>query len=153
MRSLIALLLLAGCAGAGSEGPSQAPATTPAVPSTAGPGPSGDINISRDTISVGAILSDSQAYLGRHQNVRGTCLGWRGPASGPPPSTRSHWQIGDETHALWVVGPMPAGCTGASGGLTTIRAYVTADTVPLRLVSHRSGASTSSKAGREDFRW
>lgn len=132
---LVALFLLAGCTGNGSEAPAPAAqAGDPATPETSGPGPTGGLAVARDTMSAADLLANPQRYLSSHQNVRGTCLGWGGPALGAQPSTRSDWQIGDSATALWVVGSLPAGCTGeGGGGVTTIRAYVAADTVPVRI--------------------
>jgi hypothetical protein len=112
IASVLALLL--GCNGR-RENALPAPAAPgsdmPAPPATEFPSPKKE-----DVLAVQDVLEDPIAYSERMVRVRGRCLGWNGPAAGPGPWTRSDWQLGNTEQALWIVGPLPPGCTGPEGG-------------------------------------
>lgn len=73
--------------------------------------------------------------VGREIDVTGRCLRIDSKAAfGPPPVTRSDWQLadaGDSTVAVWVSGARPADCdyAGSSASVLTVRATVAADSV------------------------
>ncbi len=79
-------------------------------------------------------LLTSPALTGRSVEVSGRCLGDSAPtiAKGSSPLTRSDWQLEDQGEAIWVSGPLPAGCTSttpaSAPGLVT--GTVAQDTVP-----------------------
>jgi hypothetical protein len=78
-------------------------------------------------------VADGAVEVGRSIRVRGTCTGYAHVlAAGPPPRTRSDWQLVDGDVALWVVGPYPDGCSGTvpSEAPGTYTMVVTADTLP-----------------------
>lgn len=83
--------------------------------------------------TVHALLT-TPALVGRTVEVNGRCLGYSAPtiARGAPPLTRSDWQLEDKGEAIWVSGPLPAGCTSTTPatapGLVT--AIVAQDTLP-----------------------
>jgi hypothetical protein len=114
MRTLlIAAAILAAChpGSNGSPAPSGSPLST----------------------TVHAVLT-TPSLVGRTVEVTGRCLGYASPtiAKGSPPLTRSDWQLEDRGEALWVSGPLPAGCTSttpapAPGPVTAI---VAQDTLP-----------------------
>lgn len=77
----------------------------------------------------------SSALVGRRVHVTGRCLGYgRAVAVGRPPRTRSDWQLEAEGVAIYVTGPLPAGCSATEGSNqpTTILAHVAEDTLPAR---------------------
>ena len=82
----------------------------------------------------GAQVLTTASLAGKAVSVTGTCLGYTVPtvAKGPPPVTRSDWQLEDQGEAVWVTGPLPSGCqaTMASAGAVTITAEVGQDTLP-----------------------
>lgn len=83
-----------------------------------------------DTLTVERLLGRPGEYAGRVVLVPGRCLGWNGPARGQAPVSRSDWQLGDDSTAVWVSAPYPAGCTGAEGGAhVVLRATVVVDTI------------------------
>lgn len=91
----------------------------------------------RDTVLLSMQVADilgSSALVGRRVQVTGTCLGYRVPpvAVGPPPSTRSDWQLESGGVAIYVVGQLPAGCspTAGSTSTTTIIGTVREDVLP-----------------------
>ena len=92
------------------------------------PAPSGDTT----EVTVHQVLV-SPSLTGTMVLVHGTCLGYAAPfvAHGPPPLTRSDWQLGDGGEALWVSGPLPAGCTSTTPATapTAVVARVAQDTV------------------------
>jgi hypothetical protein len=60
--------------------------------------------------------------------VRGRCLDKLHARSlGPPPVSRSDWQLASDTAAIFVSGPQPADCDGTS--LITIAAKLYVDTI------------------------
>ena len=83
--------------------------------------------------TVHAVLT-TPSLTGRTVEVNGRCLGYSAPtiAKGSPPLTRSDWQLEDQGEAIWVSGPLPAGCTSttpaSAPGLVT--ANVAQDTLP-----------------------
>ena len=85
-------------------------------------------------LSISSILR-STAANGTPVLVRGICLARAAHAAfGPPPRTRSDWQlraVTDSTVGIWVTGPRPAGCTPEQGGVGPIalRAMLESDTV------------------------
>lgn len=85
----------------------------------------------KDVLSVKELLQDS-SLAGRIVILRGTCLRHSaGQAKGSPPLTRSDWELGGGTEAVWVSGPRPANCSvekGASAS-NTVKGRVHADTL------------------------
>lgn len=109
-----ALLLLLGCNGRRENSlpaPEAPGPEMPAPPATEFPAPTKE-----HVLKIEDILQDPIAYSDRVVSVRGRCLGWSGPAAGPGPRTRSDWQLGGPERALWIVGPLPPGCTSTEGG-------------------------------------
>jgi len=77
----------------------------------------------------------SGALVGLRVRVTGRCLGYSKPvAVGGPPRTRSDWQLEADGVAIYVTGPLPAGCSPTEGATetTTIVAVVAEDTLPAR---------------------
>jgi len=60
--------------------------------------------------TVHAVVEAPDSIVGMTLRVQGNCAGWGGPAKGPPPLTRSDWQLTNDTVGLWVSGPLPQGC-------------------------------------------
>lgn len=86
-----------------------------------------------ESLTVASFL-DRSMEAGQRVQVTGTCLDQfhaRGSA-GPPPVSRSDWQLATGTKVVYVVGRMPAAC---SAGSLTITATVAIDTT---LVGGRS---------------
>ena len=85
------------------------------------------------SVTVHQVLTTA-SLAGKSVSITGTCLGYSVPtvAKGPPPVTRSDWQLEDQGEAVWVTGPLPSGCqaTMASAGAVTITAEVGQDTLP-----------------------
>jgi hypothetical protein len=78
-------------------------------------------------------LLSSDRDVGRMVRVSGQCLGYGKPvAEGMPPRSRSDWQLEDGGVAIYVTGPLPAGCSATAGATerTTIVARVAQDTMP-----------------------
>jgi hypothetical protein len=78
---------------------------------------------------------DSAGLVGKSVRVEGRCLRLGAAvAFGPPPVTRSDWELGGDGRAIYVVGPRPPGCpTDADAQSTTIiEATVRSDTLPPR---------------------
>lgn len=74
----------------------------------------------RDTVLLTVQVTDilgSSTLVGRRVQVTGTCLGYRVPsvAVGPPPRTRSDWQLESGGVAIYVVGQLPPGCSATEG--------------------------------------
>lgn len=70
--------------------------------------------------------------VGRTVTVTGRCLGYGTiRASGPPPRTRSDWQLAEGAAAVWVTGARPTDCSATEGSThdDTITARVAQDTV------------------------
>jgi hypothetical protein len=93
------------------------------------------VTTSPDTASVTvAQVIDSASLVGRTVSVTGRCLGYQVPAVaiGPPPLTRSDWQLEDGGVAVFVSGAYPAGCSATAGSTTptTVVALVAQDTLP-----------------------
>jgi hypothetical protein len=85
-----------------------------------------------ESLTVASFL-DRSMDAGRQVQVTGTCLDQfhaRGSA-GPPPVSRSDWQLASGTRVVYVVGRMPVAC---SAGSLTLAATVAIDTT---LVSGR----------------
>ncbi len=84
-------------------------------------------------VSVHDVLT-TPSLVGKAVEVNGRCLGYSVPtvAKGSPPVTRSDWQLEDKGEAVWVTGPLPAGCTATTPAesASTISATVAQDTVP-----------------------
>lgn len=84
-------------------------------------------------VSVHDVLTTA-SLVGKAVEVTGRCLGYSVPtvAKGPPPLTRSDWQLEDNGEAVWVSGAMPAGCTptAPAESASTISALVAQDTMP-----------------------
>jgi hypothetical protein len=111
-RVLLALTIVAGAAGC-------RPANSGATPEP-------------ERVSVHDVLT-KPSLVGHLVQVTGTCLGYSTPiAKGPPPRTRSDWQLEDAGEAVWVTGPLPEGCTATTPGSVPgpIRATVAQDTIP-----------------------
>ena len=94
-------------------------------------------------LSISSILR-STAANGTPVVVRGICLARAAHAAfGPPPRTRSDWQLGavsDSTVGIWVTGRRPAGCTPEQGGVGPIalRAVLESDTVTVLATAPRA---------------
>src|SRR5262245_57938622 len=87
---------------------------------------------SADTVhaTIGEIRS-SRELVGRVVRVTGRCLAWPGLRPiGPPPRTRSDWQLTDDTTAIYVSGSVPKACSDQS--LVTIVARVEEYNVAMR---------------------
>lgn len=94
------------------------------------------INVPRqkpDTSVTVAEIAGSGALVGKRVRVTGRCMGYSKPlAVGPPPRTRSDWQLADGSTAIYVVGTFPPGCSPTTGSSepVTIIGVVTEDTLP-----------------------
>ncbi|HKA58319.1 MAG TPA: hypothetical protein VKD28_06870 [Gemmatimonadales bacterium] len=89
-----------------------------------------------DTSVTVAEIAASGALVGKRVRVTGKCMGYSTPlAVGPPPRTRSDWQLADGSMAIYVVGTFPPGCSPTTGSSepVTIIGVVTEDTIPARL--------------------
>jgi hypothetical protein len=89
-----------------------------------------------DTSVTVAEIAGSSALVGRRVRVQGRCMGYSTPlAVGPPPRTRSDWQLENGGVAIYVVGDFPPGCSPTTGSTepVTIIGVVTEDTIPARL--------------------
>lgn len=75
------------------------------------------------------------ALAGKVVAVKGRCLGYSAPtvAMGAPPVTRSDWQLEEAGEAVWVTGPLVAGCSSTvpAESSSVIVALVAQDTVGL----------------------
>ena len=97
------------------------------------------INVPRqkpDTSVTVAEIAGSSALVGKRVRVTGRCMGYSTPlAVGPPPRTRSDWQLADGGMAIYVVGTFPPGCSPTTGSSepVTIIGLVAEDTIPARL--------------------
>lgn len=84
-------------------------------------------------VSVHDVLT-TPALVGKSVEVTGKCLGYTVPtiAKGSPPVSRSDWQLENGGEAVWVNGPLPAGCTATTPAesASTIAAVVAQDTMP-----------------------
>lgn len=84
------------------------------------------------TATVAGVLTGPDLN-GKSVRITGTCLGYRVPpvAVGAPPRTRSDWQLESAGQAIYVTGPLPAGCSATEGSSTpvTILATVREDTL------------------------
>ena len=112
--------------GAGATASTPAPAGTPAA----------------DTVPLVRIaeLLARRELVGRTVRVTGRCLGYGVVrAYGPPPRTRSDWQLASGDAAIWVTGQRPAECSATEGSAhdDTIIALVIEDTV--RILSSDAG--------------
>jgi hypothetical protein len=88
----------------------------------------------RDSLVTVAELLDGTEHVGKTVRVAGRCLGYRVPAvaQGTPPRSRSDWQLEDAGRAIYVVGALPAGCSGSQGSdaRITVTGRVEQDTMP-----------------------
>lgn len=78
-------------------------------------------------------LIDSDAYVGKRVQVTGRCHGYAADvAVGPPPVTRSDWQLVDSKMAIYVSGSLPNDCSATEGSSDriTVTAMVAQDTLP-----------------------
>jgi hypothetical protein len=109
-----------------TTGPSHAIATIPAKARR------GD-TIATESLTVASFL-DRSMDAGQRVQVTGTCLDQfhASGSAGPPPVSRSDWQLAAGTRVVYVVGRMPAAC---SAGPVTLTATVAIDTT---LVGGRS---------------
>jgi hypothetical protein len=106
------------------------------------------------SVSIASVIG-SHALVGRRVRVSGRCLGYGGGtmALGGPPRTRSDWQLGDATAAIYVVGPRPNDCDRAAGSprVIVVRGVVAEDTVRMlsgaRLPRRYLVADSSSSGG------
>jgi hypothetical protein len=79
------------------------------------------------TVSVDDVLA-MQLSRAEPIQVRGRCLDKLHARSlGPPPVSRSDWQLASDAAAIFVSGPQPADCDGNS--LVTVAARVYTDTI------------------------
>ena len=129
----IAVLLIVACARKQPEPSEQYPGR-PAVTSPIRQVPSVPEASEHRSISVRVLLS-TRPKSGTVVTVSGLCYGLAGLlAAGPPPSSRSDWQLGDGSVAVFVVGPIPLNCVQqANAPSVTIRATVRRDSVAVRL--------------------
>jgi hypothetical protein len=114
---LLVLLMLGAC----SPAPRRPDRGRVSVP---GPGPR--------SLRVSELIRSADTLVGEVVEVRGACAGWGGPAPGPPPLTRSDWQLQEDSVAVWVSGPLPRGCDPVNPSLARvyeIRARVACDTL------------------------
>jgi hypothetical protein len=85
-------------------------------------------------VSVRQVLT-TQALVGETVVVSGRCLGTAATrlAQGAQPRAGRAWQFEDNGVAVWVDGPMPAGCgrSAASAEPAVITARVAQDTTPV----------------------
>jgi hypothetical protein len=92
-----------------------------------------DTNIQDKLLSVTVRdLLESHEFVGKTVQVEGKCLGYgKIVAQGGPPLTRSDWQLEDDGVAIYVSGPLPAGCSATEGSTVrkVIVAYVAEDTL------------------------
>lgn len=90
-----------------------------------------------DTLSVSAFL-DGPVGAGRIVSIRGKCRDQfhASGSAGAPPRSRSDWQLADDRAAVYVSGPMPAGC---ASGSVVVSGLVVVDTIQVsgRSVSRR----------------
>lgn len=78
-------------------------------------------------------LLNSDSLIGEWVRVSGRCLGYTAQvAVGPPPLTRSDWQLEDGEMAIYVSGSLPNGCSATEGSSDriTVTAMVAQDTLP-----------------------
>ncbi|HKG91962.1 MAG TPA: hypothetical protein VKA84_08735 [Gemmatimonadaceae bacterium] len=123
-----------------ASAPAATPAATPAAADSArrGGGDSAPAPHLHPTIigapNVGlSEVAGSGAYVGQRVHVTGRCLGYSNPTTlGPPPLTRSDWQLQGAGVAIFVSGPLPGGCSATEGSSApiTILARVAEDTLP-----------------------
>ena len=106
-----------------------AAACRPAAGGGETPAPNGGPTV----VTVHQVLT-TPSLAGKSVRITGTCLGYSVPtvAKGPPPVTRSDWQLEDQGEAVWVTGQLPSGCqaTAPSTSAVTIAAEVVQDTLP-----------------------
>jgi len=77
-------------------------------------------------------VTNSSWQAGGLVSVRGTCLRrGAGQAVGAPPLTRSDWELGEDSVAVWVSGPRPPDCTAETGATVsmTVDGVVALDTL------------------------
>jgi hypothetical protein len=79
-----------------------------------------------ESLTVGTFL-DKSFDAGQRVQIAGTCLDQfhTNASAGPPPVSRSDWQLSSGTRVVYVVGRMPASC---ATGPVTISATVSIDT-------------------------
>jgi hypothetical protein len=123
-----------------TKDPQVAPAAAPTPPASpsGGPQPSLPDPVVPHTAKAGLEVStflQATFKSGDEVTLHGRCLRIDALAAfGPPPRSRSDWQladVSDSTKALWVAGPRPTDCTSAasSAAAMTLRARVAVDTV------------------------
>ena len=99
------------------------------APGGEAPAPNGGPTV----VTVHQVLT-TPSLTGTSVSITGTCLGYSVPtvAKGPPPVTRSDWQLADQGEAVWVTGSLPSGCqaTTPATSAVTITAEVAQDTLP-----------------------
>lgn len=98
--------LLAGCAGQAPEAPSK-------------------------PIPLAELLGRQAELQGQVVSVTGRFAGWSGACTGLPPRTRSDWMLVDDTHCVYVTGPVPEGISAppdraSNGRPLTVRGRVAA---------------------------
>ena len=129
LEAVVCMMVVTGCgreaAVQGTEEPTAPAATTAPLP------PSGDtvvagadspgtreipnplVNADSLPLVTVADLLGGDEWVGERVRVRGTCIGYSQVlAGGPPPQTRSDWQLLSDGSAIWVVGSYPQGCSG-----------------------------------------
>jgi hypothetical protein len=153
MKAALAVIALAACSPRPSDRPSPVgdapsldtatttPAETAAAANTLRPGPPARDStpsaspypsldpLGKQVVTVADVLDDGRP-VGKHVQVMGDCLRQGvALAEGPPPVTRSDWELGAGKRAVWVTGPRPAGCSMATARAgVVIWAQVLADT-------------------------
>jgi hypothetical protein len=85
-----------------------------------------DDTLASESLTVASFLSRALS-AGQRVQITGTCLDQfhASPSAGPPPISRSDWQLTNGTQIVYVVGRMPASCVP---GPAAISAIVTIDT-------------------------
>lgn len=79
--------------------------------------------------TVRTLLTDPSS-VGRTVRITGLCLGYGNRAEGPPPFSRSDWQLAQDEVAIYVVGRIPTQCApNGPPSTVTITALVRQDTL------------------------
>jgi hypothetical protein len=89
--------------------------------------------------SVAALLQEER--IPARVDIDGVCLRIDAKvAVGPPPITRSDWQLrdtADTTKAIWVTGPRPPDCGYESGSASSVRLQASVQTDSVRTIDQR----------------
>ena len=122
--------------GASTSAPSAPGGAQPASPQVPRPSQntaSGPTHASPQRLQPNQVLSVDQVLTialpqAGTLKIRGRCLDkFHARPLGPPPVTRSDWQLASDSAAIFVSGPQPAGCDSAA--TMTVTAALRVDTV------------------------